>query len=91
MKSKALISSADTGGDSRGNCRLRLAASPLQRKITRTLCRADSEQLAALPGALLSSETEQTRLYKQSGREKPGFLGEAEQAASSQVVLLPCL
>lgn len=28
MKSKALISSADTGGDSRGNWRLRLAASP---------------------------------------------------------------
>lgn len=74
MKSKALISSAVTGGESRGNLQAQAGNQPFysQRKITRTLCRADSEQPAALPGAPLSSETEQTRLYKHSDREKPG-------------------
>ena len=74
MKSKALISSAVTGWGSRGNLQAQAGSQPFysQRKITRTLCRADSEQPAALPGAPLSSETEQTRLYKHSGRGKPG-------------------
>ena len=87
---KSPISSADTGGTAEGS-QAKAGNQPFfsQRKITRTLRRADSEQPAALPGVLLSSETEQAELYKQDGREKPGFHAEAEQATSDQVVLAP--
>lgn len=88
MKFKALVSSAHTGKDSRGITGYGWQPAPFfAEENYQNSLQSGLKQPAGLPGVLLSSETEQTELYKQDGRRKPGFRPEAEQTTSDQVVL----